>query len=66
MFLLGAICGGITMLMGGILIGALTVEEKDKQIDYLKSKLYEQAKQAKYEQYGYRRNNKQDGESNRP
>lgn len=49
--------------MSGILIGALTIEEKDKEINYLKSKLYEQAKN---EQYGYRRNNKQDGESNRP
>ena len=49
--------------MAGILIGALTVEEKDKEIDYLKSKLYEQAKK---EQYGYRRNYKQDGESNSP
>lgn len=63
MFLLGVICGGVTMLMAGILIGALTVEEKDKEIDYLKSKLYEQAKK---EQYGYRRNYKQNGESNRP
>lgn len=63
MFLLGALCGGATMLMAGILLGALTVEEKDKEIDYLKSKLNEQAKK---ELYGYRRNNKQDGESNRP
>ena len=47
MFLLGALCGGATMLMAGILLGALTVEEKDKEIDYLKSKLNEQAKKEK-------------------
>lgn len=63
MFLVGALCGGVTMLMAGILLGALTVEEKDKEIDYLKQKLYEQAKN---ERYGYRRNYKQDGKSNRP
>mgnify|MGYP006935964848 CR=1 FL=1 len=44
MFWLGAMCGGITMLFTGILLGAITVEEKDREIDYLKSKLYEQAR----------------------
>ena len=49
MFLVGALCGGVTMLMAGILLGALTVEEKDKEIDYLKQKLYEQAKNERSE-----------------
>lgn len=44
MFWLGAMCGGITMLFTGILLGAITVEEKDREIEYLKSKLYEQAR----------------------
>lgn len=45
LFWFGALCGGITMLMTGILLGALTVEEKDKEIDYLKKQLYLQAKE---------------------
>lgn len=57
MFLVGAICGGVVMLMTGILLGAITIDEKDKEIEYLKQKLYEQAKN---ESNGYRRNNKQD------
>lgn len=57
MFLVGAICGGVVMLMTGILLGAITIDEKDKEIEYLKQKLYEQAKN---ECNGYRRNNKQD------
>ena len=50
-------CGGVVMLMTGILLGAIVIEEKDKEIEYLKRKLYEQAKN---ESNGYRRNNKQD------
>ena len=44
MFVIGLMCGAVPMLMTGILLGALTVEEKNKEIDYLKSKLYEQAR----------------------
>lgn len=44
LFWLGAMCGGITMFFTAILIGALTVEEKDKEIDYLKKRLSEQAR----------------------
>lgn len=45
LFIFGAICGGVTMLFSGILIGAITVEEKDREIDYLKRQLYLQAKE---------------------
>lgn len=44
LFWLGVMCGGVTMLFTAILLGALAVEEKDREIDYLKSKLYEQAR----------------------
>ena len=44
LFWFGALCGGMTMFFTAILIGALTVEEKDKEIAYLKKRLSEQAR----------------------
>lgn len=50
LFLFGVLVGGVVMLMTGILLGAITVEEKDKEIDYLKEQLYLQAKE-EYSEY---------------
>ena len=44
-FLLGLLIGGLVMLMAGVLLGAITVEEKNREIKYLKHQLYLQAKE---------------------
>lgn len=49
LFILGVIVGGVVMLMTGILLGAITVEEKDREIDYLKDRLADMARRAQNE-----------------
>lgn len=45
LFAFGALVGGVVMLMSGVLLGAITVDEKNKEIQYLKEQLYLQAKE---------------------
>lgn len=45
LFAFGALIGGVVGLMTGILLGAITVEEKDRENEYLKKQLYLQAKE---------------------
>lgn len=44
LFWFGALCGGVTMFMSMILIFAQAVDEKERQIKYIKEKLSEMAR----------------------
>ena len=47
LFWCGALIGGVAMFLSMVVLCAVTVEEKDKQIKYLREKLAEQAEQAR-------------------
>ena len=53
MFLFGALIGFVVATMSMTLIAAITIEEKEKQIDYFKRQLQEQAAAERCENYGY-------------
>lgn len=47
LFWCGALIGSVAMFLSMVVLCALTVEEKDKQIKYLREKLAEQAAKAR-------------------
>lgn len=47
LFWFGALCGGVTMFLTMVLVSAQAVDEKERQIEYLKKQLRLQAVQAK-------------------
>ena len=51
MFLFGALIGFVVATMSMTLIAAITIEEKEKQIDYFKRQLQEQAVAERCENY---------------
>lgn len=44
LFWFGAMCGAVAMFFTAIFMASLTVEEKDREIAYLKKRLSEQAR----------------------
>lgn len=46
LFWFGVLCGGVTMFLTTILIAAQAIDEKEKEIKYLRKRLKEQAEKA--------------------